>query len=392
MNLRKPIATNKVDKPVIIFKNGAELEEFPSIPSAAKWFKRYLNYKYVPYATVINGIFHDKVWNVNGDTYAFTTDENVRLAKLEELNKKSKKTEPTGYWTFFCNPKRWKIDDFLKSGEVFDTFSITDWQKNWFNKGQLGVIRVGRDNRTIKELDGRARLKPGIYALVEILDQPSVQTTTKEAYWSDENEGKKARYRVPIKYIKNLIDNPILFEDLNLSSDIADKHLIEGFQASSIPLNGDTFNIIFDEMGEVNYGNFDYNNANIDLEDTISKLEKRYINAVPEVKEWVSKYIERGIIAQQYKRKTNFKCQICEALEFEPYSFKKPNGEYYIETHHVIPVSELHVGSLATHNLLTLCANHHRQLHYGNVELINNSEDKFIFRINDNQVKVNKIK
>jgi hypothetical protein len=47
-------------------------------------------------------------------------------------------------------------------------------------------------------------------------------------------------------------------------------------------------------------------------------------------------------------------------------SFVKENGRKYSEAHHVIPLSEN--GSDETDNIMCLCANHHRQMHYGNVK------------------------
>jgi predicted HNH restriction endonuclease len=41
----------------------------------------------------------------------------------------------------------------------------------------------------------------------------------------------------------------------------------------------------------------------------------------------------------------------------------------YVEAHHVTPVSERQIGSLATSNILTVCANHHRQKQYGKVQV-----------------------
>ncbi len=134
MDLRKPVAKNKIEKPVIIFKNGTELKEFPSIQTASKWLKEDSGYEYIPYKQVESGIFFGESWSYNGATYAFTTDENVSIAKLKELgirteNNNESKVEPTGFWTFFCNPKKWAIDDFLASNKVEDTFSITSWLK-----------------------------------------------------------------------------------------------------------------------------------------------------------------------------------------------------------------------------------------------------------------------
>ena len=48
-----------------------------------------------------------------------------------------------------------------------------------------------------------------------------------------------------------------------------------------------------------------------------------------------------------------------------PVGFQKRNGVPYVEAHHVMPVSRMQVGSLAASNIMTVCTNHHRQLHYG---------------------------
>ena len=114
----------------------------------------------------------------------------------------------TGYWTFFCNPKRWDIDDFLSSGKVYDTFTVTDWQKEQFKRGQLGVVRVGYDNRTLEQLGDKERLNRGIYALVEVLGEASLMEESFSDYINDE-ELIEQRYRVEIKYIKSLLNNPI---------------------------------------------------------------------------------------------------------------------------------------------------------------------------------------
>ncbi|MDR4928275.1 EVE domain-containing protein [Peribacillus simplex] len=392
MNLRKPVAVNKRDKPVIIFKNDVEVEEFPTIQNAAKWLKDYLGLDYIPFNIIMAGIIQKEQWEHNDDIFHFTTDEKVRLDKLNAVNNKenSVKTKPTGYWTFFCNPKKWHIDDFILSGETEDTFAISEYHKNDFKQGQLGVIRVGYDKRTKKQLAGKKRLDRGIYAVVEILNEAKLMKSTKKSYWEDEGDADKIRYRVKVRYIKRLLRTPILLDNLSLSSQMYDKYLIKGQEASSMPLNPLTFKKILDTVGGLDSLEMEFNESNDNIE-SIEELEMKYHNSVPEVKERVSKYIERGSIAQEYKRRTGFKCQVCEALNLNPYSFKKTNGEYYVETHHVIPVSELQAGSLSANNLITVCANHHRQLHYGNVELNENTDYKFVFRIDNRVIEILKI-
>src|SRR5215203_2559067 len=90
----------------------------------------------------------------------------------------------------------------------------------------------------------------------------------------------------------------------------------------------------------------------------ISKCEPRSEGAV-------SKSIERGPVGGIVKKLTGFKCQVCDALGNNPIGFLKKNGEAYVEAHHVMPVSTKEIGSLSASNVMTVCANHHRQLHYG---------------------------
>ena len=101
----------------------------------------------------------------------------------------------------------------------------------------------------------------------------------------------------------------------------------------------------------------------------LAAQERELLGKAPEVRERVSKSIERGPIGQRLKRLNGYRCQICEATGNGPGSFLKSNGERYVEAHHATPVSEKEIGSLAAANIIILCANHHRQLHYGDVTL-----------------------
>ena len=59
------------------------------------------------------------------------------------------------------------------------------------------------------------------------------------------------------------------------------------------------------------------------------------------------------------------RCQLCAAVGLNPIGFLKASGDPYVEAHHVMPVSHMQVGSLSLSNIMTVCPNHHRQLHYG---------------------------
>jgi len=120
------------------------------------------------------------------------------------------------------------------------------------------------------------------------------------------------------------------------------------------------------------------------ISDTFDEVE-------PKVKEIITKKIERGNFAEKVKEHVGYKCMLCEKLyNGETHSFQKANGKTYVEVHHVIPVSKLKKGSLSVTNLITVCANHHKQLHYGNVEY--EIKDKhFIFKLDTTTIIVDKI-
>ena len=134
-----------------------------------------------------------------------------------------------------------------------------------------------------------------------------------------------------------------------------------------------------------------FENLDVEPNSLITTLENKYCNAKPKEKSIISKRIERGAIANQVKQLTNYKCLICEKIGLESHGFVQRNGTYYVETHHVCPVSKKEVGSLALPNLITVCANHHRQLHYGNVKTKILST-KFVFEIEDKKIEIDKIK
>jgi predicted HNH restriction endonuclease len=125
--------------------------------------------------------------------------------------------------------------------------------------------------------------------------------------------------------------------------------------------------------------------------DRLAALERRFLDAAPEVKVRISKGIERGPIGREIKRLNGFRCQICKAFGYEPLGFRKKDGEPYVEAHHVMPVSRQEIGSLSAANIVTLCANHHRELHYGDAN-VTIGETEFTFIIAGRPVVIPRVK
>lgn len=238
-----------------------------------------------------------------------------------------------------------------------------------------------------------SRLQPGVYGIVEVKSQTKIRKDPPDKFWLDWSDKELERPIVEIYYLENLLHCPILLSELHDDKEINDPYLLRGFQASTMPLKRSSFQRIT-EIVSSKRSIYERISASITVDtiEQIRNLENKYSNALPEVKETVSKRIERGPIAEKIKGLSGYKCQICDFIGESPYSFLKANGEYYIETHHVIPVAEEGAGVLGLSNLMTVCANHHRQLHYGNAVLVENDDEKFVFNVDGTVVVVDKFR
>ncbi|GGE95416.1 HNH endonuclease [Sphingomonas prati] len=80
-------------------------------------------------------------------------------------------------------------------------------------------------------------------------------------------------------------------------------------------------------------------------------------------------YIRNPEVRTQVLRRANGKCEYGGCTPF-----KNLNGQIYLETHHVISLSEQGIDRLT--NVIALCANHHREAHFGQDWQI--LQDKFL--------------
>lgn len=263
-------------------------------------------------------------------------------------------------WTFFANPKYWYVDDFLKSkksdSEIY--YSINTHHKDRFKIGDIGVIRVGKDSRNKSQLDSKEKMNSGVYAIVKVMSTPELVKDNDSEFYANKDDADKEKWRVKIKVTKNLIDSPIVFNEKNKVELENDKFLVNGFQRATMPLEEDVFYNILALIDESNNMSIDTYEKIIGIKNLgnsvkgIELLNRIYANSSIEQKERLVKTIERGSIAKEIKKHIQYKCQMCEVLGANPYSFKKNNGEYYVETHHIIPVSDTKNSKLSVENLI----------------------------------------
>lgn len=63
-------------------------------------------------------------------------------------------------------------------------------------------------------------------------------------------------------------------------------------------------------------------------------------------------------VRQEALARANGKCEYCGKA-----GFRKPDGKFYVEAHHIISLSKQ--GPDTLENVIALCANHHREAHFG---------------------------
>jgi len=108
-----------------------------------------------------------------------------------------------------------------------------------------------------------------------------------------------------------------------------------------------------------------FRTATSDL-DRIRLLDETYRSAKPRTKEHLTKGIERGAaIGGKVKEPNQYICQICGGQPF-----KTRTGHMYAEAHHIIPLHKMEPGSMASQNVICVCPNCHRKMHYADVKLI----------------------
>lgn len=212
-------------------------------------------------------------------------------------------------------------------------------------------------------------MEPGIYALCEVESEVFEGTGAGDDFWAVGQERKAGWPTVNIRYLRTYHAAPLTIERLKAERPDVSELLLNGFQAASFPIRPADFHAVMALLGEEldNLGAVQPDGVTADK---LAAMEMKYLRASPEVRERLSRTIERGPIGALLKRATGFRCQLCEALGVDPIGFLKANGEPYVEAHHVMPVARRQIGSLAASNVMILCANHHRQMHYGGIEVV----------------------
>jgi len=100
----------------------------------------------------------------------------------------------------------------------------------------------------------------------------------------------------------------------------------------------------------------------------------------------IQNHIDRGTtVTNALKSLLGSQCQICGWS-----GFTKKSGEKFIEAHHILQLSERKGGSLCTENIILVCPNCHKEIHYGKTINIIDNGDYFDISLSSKQAIIRK--
>ncbi len=235
-------------------------------------------------------------------------------------------------------PKRYRNQ--LNLGDVFIYYQGDRWKKEnryYFGVGIIGAINVSSD---------------------------------QENYYAHILEGTAFSNKVPIY-------NPTggFYESIAYNS-VRNREK-PPWQSSVRPISDSAFEAIIKASGVdssdiVNSSFIEKENDPIKV---IELLNDKYKDFTPHKKEtFIKNHIDRGeSVTNSLKKILGPKCQICDVEGFEKY-----NGGRYIEAHHISQLAKAVPDSLCSENVILLCPNCHREIHYGKEVLISD-KGEYIF-------------
>lgn len=126
--------------------------------------------------------------------------------------------------------------------------------------------------------------------------------------------------------------------------------------------------------------------SDAELRQKLSELDRKYESSNPQERRRLLTALHRpSSVANTIKRLYGTTCAICGTEGFE-----KRDGSRYAEVHHVEELSAGNPGSLGSRNIMVVCANCHRMMHYADV-IVRDVRDGWQVTINDQQHYVGRL-
>lgn len=129
-------------------------------------------------------------------------------------------------WIFQCNPDKYDIEKALSDTKVINGFHWKVKQhKKEIRKGHIGLIWC-------------SGISAGIYAITELISDPGLfqESDYEKVYWSENSDEEGVQYRVQMKLIKNLVDNPIKKDRIRHIDGLQDLNILKMPRGTNFPV------------------------------------------------------------------------------------------------------------------------------------------------------------
>jgi len=127
--------------------------------------------------------------------------------------------------------------------------------------------------------------------------------------------------------------------------------------------------------------------SSTDSFDVLRRLNEKYVGMKPGKRaKKIETHLDRGSgVTMALKNLFGPECQICGWN-----GFQKHDGTDFIEAHHIVQLSESSLDSLCTENIILVCPNCHREIHYGNSFSVVDNNETVIISLSNNVSEIRK--
>jgi len=157
------------------------------------------------------------------------TLRNINKTKLDTVIK----SQGNNIWIFQGNPEKFDVVNALSDqNNPIDSWRVKQ-HKDEIKKGDIALIWVS----------GK---EAGIYAIAEVTSDPQFMAIPfeSEKYWLDQDLKEKSKLRANLKILKNLVNNPILKEQLKKIHELTGLSIFRFAQGTAFPVTNSEWEII----------------------------------------------------------------------------------------------------------------------------------------------------
>lgn len=174
------------------------------------------------------------------NNYKFLDEPEQKIPKEEKVIDRSSAIKGSNrIWIFQANPNRYDILNALLDPALDKQGWMVNQHRDEIKQGDIALIWMS----------GK---EAGIYAMCEVISDPSfmVDPPEEEKYWTNEKDKGKSRLRVKITIIKKLVNNPLLREEIKSVVGLNNLSILRFSQGTNFPVSRNEWEIIKSKIGD----------------------------------------------------------------------------------------------------------------------------------------------